>query len=83
MNRSLVVEYNKMKRRHAKLILDGMEIQKENDENLKYYVENRISDPEWEAMLEKAVSSHAIASVRMRIAEAKMEDVRKILEKSY
>ena len=80
MNHSLAVEYDKMKRRHAKLILDGIEIQKENDENLKYYVENRISDPEWVAMLEKAVSSYAIASVRMKVAEAKMEDIRKMLK---
>ena len=80
MNGSLEFEYRKMKRRYEDLMFDEKEIQKENDENLKYYVENLISEPEWQDMLEKAASHLASGKVKMRIAEAKMEDIRKILK---
>ena len=76
----LVVEYNRLEKRHKKLVSEGREIKKENEENLKYYIDKHVSDHEWEGYLEKAASEYAIASVRMNIAETKMDDVRKTLK---
>ncbi len=83
MNDLLEIQYRRMKRRHEDLLLEEKELQMENDENIKYYVDNRISDPEWQDMLEKAASSLARAIIRRKIAEGKMEDIRRKLRLDY
>lgn len=80
MNDLLEIQYRRMKRRHEDLMFEEKELQMENDENIKYYVDNRISDPEWQDMLEKATSSLARTIIRQKIAEGKMEDIRKRLK---
>ena len=80
---SLAFEYHRMKRRHDDLVFEEREIQRENDENVKYYVENHISDPEWQDVLEKAASHIASGKVTRRIAEGKMEQIRKMLKLDY
>ena len=83
MNSLLEFEYRRMKRRYEDLMFDEREIQSENDENVRYYVDNRISDPEWQDMLEKAASHLASAKVKRRIAEGKMEEIRKMMKLDY
>lgn len=80
-NEVLIAEYHIMEKRHKKLVLEGIELRKENDENVKYFVDNRISDHEWQNTLEQTASYLASAAVTMKIAEAKMEDVRKMIKR--
>ena len=80
MNASLVVEYYKMENRYVKLVFDGREIKKENDENLKYYIDNYISDHTWQSNLEEAASQHAMALVKLKISRSKMDQIRKVLK---
>ena len=75
-NETLITGYHILEKRHEELVLEGIELRKENDEDVKYFVDNRISDPEWQNDLEKTASYLASATVTMKIAEGKMEDIR-------
>ena len=73
---SILTEYLMLENRHAKLALEGKEIQKEHDEDVKYYIENHISDHKWENNLEKAASNLAISSVGLKIGCGTLDQIR-------
>lgn len=79
MKKSFVTEYKKLQQRFKKLISDGKQLQKEHKQNLEYFIDNHISDKEWENYLEKTTCSLTSASVTMKITEEKMKQIKKIL----
>jgi len=81
MTDSLVTEYKALKKREKKLISEEKKMQKEQKENVNYFVVNHIWDKEWRGYLEKSACHLAIASVRMKIAKEKMKQIRVILHK--
>ena len=42
MTDSLISEYNTMKKRYKKLVLEGKKLQKEHDADVKYFIDNHI-----------------------------------------
>ena len=79
MKKSFVTEYKKLQQRFEKLISDGKQLQKEHKQNLEYFIANQITDKEWENYLKKTTCHLASASVTMKIAEDKMERIKKML----
>ena len=65
-----------LENRHAKLVLEGKEIQKEHDEDVKYYIENHISDYEWKGNLLKSASYLATSSLRLKIGRETLNQIR-------
>ena len=65
-----------LENRYTKLVLEGKEIQKEHDEDVKYYIDNHISDSEWKNNLEKAASNLAISSVGLKIGRGTLDQIR-------
>jgi len=78
---SLVAEYKIMKKRYKKLVSEGKKLQKEHEQDLKYFISNNISDKEWQGYLEKTGCHLASASIRIKIAKNKMSQIRTILFK--
>jgi len=75
----LVIEYKKLKIREKKLELEGEKLQKEHVQDVKYFIDNHISDPEWQYFLEKTACELVSASVGMKVAKMKMEQISIIL----
>ena len=73
---SILTEYLMLENRHAKLVLEGKEIQKEHDEDVKYYIENHISNIEWKNNLERTASNLGSASVKIRIGRGTLDRIR-------
>jgi len=71
----ILTEYLMLENRYAKLVLEGKEIQKEHDEDVKYYIENHIRDSEWKGYLEKAASNLAISSVGLKIGSGTLDQI--------
>jgi len=76
MNKSLIAEYHKMKKRGKKLDLEGEKLQEEHYQDVKYFIDNHISDREWQKNLEKSACLLGSSSVTMKIAKMKMEQIR-------
>ena len=66
MINSLLTEYNSMKKRYKKLVLEGKQLQKKHEHDVKYFINNEISDKEWQGYLEKNACNIAIASIRIK-----------------
>ena len=79
MNNSLTLEYKKLQTRYKKLLLEEKELHNEHQKDVRYYIKNHIFDKEWEKYLEKTACNLATASVKIKIAEEKMEQIRTIL----
>ena len=79
MNNSLVLEYKKMQTRYEKLISEEKELHKEHQKDVRYFVKHHIFDKEWQEYLERTACNLASASLRIKIAEEKMEQIRTIL----
>jgi len=76
MEDSLVTEYKKLKKREKKLDQEGKNLQKEHNQDVKYFIDNQISDHKWQKNLEKTACNLASSSVTMKIAKMKMEQIR-------
>ena len=76
MNNSLILEYKKLKIRGKKLDLEGEKLQKEHNQDVKYFIDNHISDRKWQKNLEKTACNLASASVTIKIAKMKMDQIR-------
>ena len=76
MNNSLILEYKKLKIRGKKLDLEEEKLQKEHNQNVKYFIDNHISDRKWQKNLEKTACYLGSASVTMKIAKMRMEQIR-------
>lgn len=76
MNNSLILEYKKLKIRGKKLDLEGEKLQKEHNQDVKYFIDNHISDRKWQKNLEKTACYLGSASVTMKIAKMRMEQIR-------
>ena len=76
MNNSLILEYKKLKIREKKLSLEEKNLQKEHTRDVKYFIDSQISDRKWQKNLEKTACNLASASVTMKIAKMKMEQIR-------
>jgi len=76
MKDSLVTEYKKLKIREKKLSLEEKNLQKEHNQDVKYFIDNHISDRKWQKNLEKTACCLGSASVRMKIAKMKMKQIR-------
>ena len=76
---SLVTEYKKLKIREKKLDLEGEQLQKEHVQDVKYFIDNHISDLEWQKNLENTACSLASTLVGMKVAKMKMEQIRIVL----
>lgn len=81
MTRRLEAMYEHLKKSHEKLVLEEKELQKEHEQNVKYFINNEISDPEWQGCLVKTKSNLDEASRIMKSAEKKMMEIRFILYK--
>ena len=79
MSDSLVTEYKKLKKREKKLDLEGENLQKEHNQDVKYFIDNHIFDSEWQKNLEKTACNLASSSLSMKIAKMKMGQIRIIL----
>ena len=73
---SILTEYLMLENRYAKLVLEGKEIQKEHDEDVKYYIENHIRDYEWKDNLEKTASNLTISSLRLKVGRGTLDQIR-------
>ena len=73
---SIFTEYLMLENRYAKLVLEGKEIQKEHDEDVKYYIENHISDYEWKGYLLKSASYLATSSLQLKIGRETLNQIR-------
>lgn len=82
-NASLVAEYHILEKRYEKLVLEGKEMQKEHDEDLKYYIHSQISDHKWQKNIEYVTSKLAVSSVKMKIGKRTMNQIRKNLKLNY
>ena len=76
MKDSLVTEYKKLKIREKKLVLEGKKLQKEYNQDVKYFIDNHVSNRKWQKNLEKTACNLASSSVTMKIAKMKMEQIR-------
>ena len=76
MNNPLILEYKKLKIREKKLSLEGKNLQKEYNQDVKYFIDNQISDHKWQKNLEKTACCLGSTSVKMKIAKMKMEQIR-------
>ena len=76
MNNSLILEYKKLKIREKKLSLEGKNLQKEHNQDVKYFIDSHISDHKWQKNLEKTACNLASSSVTMKIAKMKMEQIK-------
>ena len=81
MTDSLISEYNTMKKRYKKLVLEGKKLQKEHDADVKYFIDNHISDRKWQDDLETTACNLASSSLTMKIAKAKMTQIKNQLKK--
>lgn len=81
MDDSLILEYKKLKIREKKLIQEGKKLQKEHDENVKYFIKHHISDKKWQNNLEKDACNLASALITMKIAKMKIKEIQSILFK--
>ena len=76
MKDSLVTEYKKLKKREKKLDLEGKNLQREHYQNVTYFIDNHIFDRKSQKNLEKTACNLGSASIRMKIAKMKMEQIR-------
>jgi len=81
MTNSLIAEYHTMEKRYKKLVSEGKQLQKEHEQDVKYFISNNISDKEWQGYLEKTACHISTASIRIKIAKNKMKQIRTILFK--
>jgi len=77
----LVLEYKKMQKRYRKLVSEGKQLEKEHKEDMKYFIENNISDKKHQRNLEKSACNLASASTTLKISKNKMRQIRIILFK--
>ena len=73
---SILTEYLMLENRYAKLVLEGKEIQKEHDEDVKCFIENHISGYGWKGYLEKSASNLATSSLRLKIGRETLNQIR-------
>jgi hypothetical protein len=76
MSDSIIIQYKKMKKRHQKLDRERMELENQQKRNLRYFIENQISDKEWQTCIEKTACDLASASVTIKIADEKMKQIK-------
>ena len=76
---SLILEYRKMQKRYEKLLLEEKKLHKEHQKDVQYYIKNHIFDKEWQKYLETTAYNLSQSSLRIKIAEEKMEQIRTIL----
>ena len=76
MNRILIVEYHKMMKRYEKLFLEEENIRKDLDEDTKYFIDNHISDHKWQGYLEKTACCLGSASIKLKVAKSKMDQIK-------
>jgi hypothetical protein len=81
MTDSLILEYNIMKKRYKKLVLEGKQLQKEHAQDVEYFIKNNISDKKWQNNLEKTACNLGQSQVRIKIAKNKMNQIKDILLK--
>jgi len=77
----LLVEFKKMKKRYEKLVSDGKKLETEYSQNVEYFIDNHVSDPEWKDNLESVACNLASASLTMKIVQKKMEQIKIKLER--
>ena len=83
MTDSVFAEYNTMKKRYDELVLDEKKLLEEHEDGVKYFIDNRISDKEWQDNLEKSACHLASASVTLKIGGGKMKQIGIILHKKH
>ena len=75
----LISEYKKMQKRYKKLVSEGKQLEKEHKEDVKYFIENNISDKKQQRNLEKTACYLASSSITLKISKNKMNQIRTTL----
>ena len=71
----LILEYKKMQKRYKKLVSEGKQLQQEHKEDVKYLIENNISDKKQQRNLEKTACNLASSSITLNISKNKMKQI--------
>jgi len=79
MTNSLIAEYHIMEKRYKKLVSEGKQLEKEHEQDVKYFIENNISDKKQQRNLEKTACYLASSSITLKISKNKMNQIRTTL----
>jgi len=79
MTNSLIAEYHIMEKRYKKLVSEGKQLEKEHEQDVKYFIENNISDNKQQRNLEKTACYLASSSITLKISKNKMNQIRTTL----